>query len=204
VAADRRKPVPGISGKKIQTKHFLQAQLTGCPRNRRIWPGQLASRLLALSLQHRRQVICLLRRKNLRGEHQDQSRKRRLKKSQGEGDHKYEKEPIWPPGLNQRRRAELEACDQWSAQGQRICVLQMATLVKPGSPSFPPRRFLTPDESASSMDQRDLVTLSLAGGHRLHHPVGQPSGPWSGAVMTPLGPDQVNVLSLLLQSEWTH
>jgi hypothetical protein len=46
------------------------------------------------------------------------------------------------------------------------------------------------------MDQRDLVTLSLAGGTWLHHPDTWPYGPLSGAAKTPLGPDQVNVLLL--------
>jgi hypothetical protein len=45
------------------------------------------------------------------------------------------------------------------------------------------------------MDQRDLVTLSLAGGLRL------PYGPLPGAAKTPLGRDQVNVLFLSFTRE---
>jgi hypothetical protein len=48
------------------------------------------------------------------------------------------------------------------------------------------------------MDQRDVVTLSLAGGPCLHHPGTRPTGRCPVQPSTPLGPDQVNVLLLLL------
>jgi hypothetical protein len=59
--------------------------------------------------------------------------------------------------------AELEASRVWAAPGKRIRVLHKATLPKPESHSFPPRRFLPTPESAGSMDQRGLVTCHAQG-----------------------------------------
>jgi hypothetical protein len=45
-------------------------------------------------------------------------------------------------------------------------------------------------------DQRDPVTRHSQGDLDMHHPGHPALGPLSGAVETPLGPHQVNVLSL--------
>jgi hypothetical protein len=85
----------------------------------------------------------------------------------------------------------------WAVQGKRIRVLQVATLPKPESQSFPPWRFLATSDSAGSMDQRDLVTGHSQGGTCLHDPGSRPTGCCPVQPNTPLGQDQVNVLLLL-------
>jgi hypothetical protein len=88
-----------------------------------------------------------------------------------------------------RKRAELEACNRRSVQGQRIRVCLQGTLPKPESQSLSSAEvFLPSGDSAGSMAQRGLVGSKGACPKRA----------------TPLGPDQVNVLLLFLRPDCLH
>jgi hypothetical protein len=97
-------------------------------------------------------------------------------------------------------RAELEACDRWSVQGQMwIRVLQMATLpLNLGRNLFPVRRFsYRPAIQRVQATNGCCVTLHLPGVISNRHQIVLAPGPFVGCSRNPpLGRDQVNVLLL--------